>query len=425
MVVGLSHKTAPVEFREKLTFPPEVQEEALTRATNYPHVKEAVILSTCNRTEVYSVVADPVKGMDQISDLLATFHELDEVSLRPHLYRVDSTDAIRHLFRVSSSLDSMIIGEAQILGQVKEAYAYAVDCGATGNAMNRLFREALAVGKKVRTETEIGENAVSVSYAAVELAKSVFGSLDGRTVLIVGAGKMSELTARHLTSNGASKVIVASRTFARAHELAEKIGGQAVEFEKALDYLAQADIVISSTAAPRPIITREGMSKAMAARRNRPIFLIDIAVPRDIEPAVNELYNCYLYDIDDLQHVVDSNVAQREKEAAKAEVIIERAVEDFVQWIASLEVVPTIAALKKKAQLICEMELEKALPRLGEIDDRQRNTINALTSGIINKLLHEPIVRIKELSGDKQGYVYTESLRELFGLDEVERSSGG
>jgi glutamyl-tRNA reductase len=417
VVTGLSHKTAPVEIRERLTFPAEVQDEALHALLSYRNVSEGVIVSTCNRTEVYVVTNDPEAGKHDTVRFLCDFHSYKHSDLSPFFYFHDSIEAIHHLFRVVSSLDSMVVGEAQILGQVKEAYEYAFDAGATNIILNRLFRHSFSVGKKIRTETEIGDSAVSVSYAAVELAKKVFGGLEGRTVMIVGAGEMSELTARHLLSNGVSSVLVTNRTYERAVELAEKFDGRAVKFDDLADEMANADIIISSTGAPNCVIKKEDVSQAMHRKRNKPTFFIDIAVPRDIEPSVNDIYNAFLYDIDDLQSVVDANLAERAKEAKKAESIVEREVKDFVFWLSSLEVVPTISALRQRAEDIKEIELVKALSRMGGLNEKQKEAVKALASGIINKLLHQPIVRIKECSDRKDGYVYVESLRHLFDLE--------
>jgi glutamyl-tRNA reductase len=417
VVTGLSHKTAPVEIREKLTFPGDAQDEALHALLSYRNISEGVILSTCNRTEIYVVTNDLEAGKHDTVRFLCDFHSYEHAELSPYFYFHDSIEAIHHLFRVVSSLDSMVVGEAQILGQVKEAYEYAFDAGATNIILNRLFRHGFSVGKKIRTETEIGDSAVSVSYAAVELAKKVFGELEGRTVMVVGAGEMSELTARHLLSSGVNSVMVTNRTYERAVELAEKFDGRAVKFDDLVEEMANADIIISSTGAPNYVIKKEDVSKAMHRRRNRPTFFIDIAVPRDIEPAVNDIYNAFLYDIDDLQSVVEANLAERAKEAKKVEAIVDREVKAFVFWLNSLEVVPTISALKQRAENIKEMELGKALSRLGSLNEKQREEVKALASGIINKLLHQPIVRIKECSDRKDGYVYVESLRHLFDLE--------
>lgn len=418
ILAGLSHKTAPIEIREKTSIPAEKQEESLLHLTKLPAIKEAVILSTCNRTEIYCTATDDLeKSYDQIAGFLAKIHSMEVEALKEHLYFLHSSDVIHHLFVVSSSLDSMVLGEAQILGQVKEAYSYSLDFGATGLILNRLFREAITIGKKVRTETEIGENAVSISYAAVELAKMIFGSLKGRTAMLVGAGEMSELTAKHLHSNGVKNIIVTNRTYERSVELAGKFNGSAIPFEKLSENLEKADIVLSSTGAPNIIITKEQMTDVMHKRKNKPIFLIDIALPRDIEPSINDLYNTYVYDIDDLQGVVDENLAAREKEAEKAKEMIEVSANEFLKWMASLDVVPTITELRQKAEQICQGEVDKAIARIKDIDEEQINVLTSMAKAITNKILHEPIIKLKDLAGKGQGYDHIESMRELFSLN--------
>ncbi|MBI4743402.1 MAG: glutamyl-tRNA reductase [Actinobacteria bacterium] len=418
IIVGLSHKTAPVEYREQLSFSEALCAEALQELSKCKDITESVILSTCNRTEIYAVTENVKEGQNSIIHFLSSYRNLDENELVKHLYFYDSVNAVNHLFRVVSSLDSMVIGEAQILGQAKEAYEIAFNTGTTGAILNRFFRHAFSVGKKVRTDTEIGESAVSISYAAVELAKKVFGSLENRTVMVVGAGEMSELTAKHLISNGIKTVLVANRTYERAVEFAERFNGKAVRFDDLFNQMVHTDIIISSTGSPSYIIKKSDVLKVMQARRNRSIFFIDIAVPRDIDPKVNNIYNVFLYDIDDLQSVVDANMADRSKEAKKAEVIIGQEIEDFVSWLSSLEVVPTISALKKQAERIRQMELEKALIKLNGLSEREKEIIEVLTNGIINKLFHKPIVYVKECANKKDGYLYIEALRSLFDLDE-------
>ena len=424
LMTGLSHKTAPVEIREKVTFPEGALPEALERLLSYPSVSESVILSTCNRMEIYSVVCDVEKGKSDILDFLCEYHELDREDVGEYLYYHVGPGAVHHVFRVASSLDSMVVGEAQILGQVKDAYEWAREAQATSVVLNRLFRHALQVGKRVRTETEIGESAVSISYAAVELAKKVFESLAGRTVLVIGAGEMSELTVKHLMACGTARVLVANRTFKRAKELADRFRGEAIKFEDLMDRMVDSDIVISSTASPGFVVDRSGVAAVMHRRRNRPIFLIDIALPRDIDPEVGRLYNVFLYDIDDLESVVQTNLAERERAAQVCEGIVDKEVEDFISWISTLEVVPTISALKDRAEAIRLLELEKALKRFKNLSENELSALNALTTGIINKLLHQPIVRIKECANRKDGYLYIESLRHLFDLEGASAAFG-
>ncbi|MCL5291620.1 MAG: glutamyl-tRNA reductase [Actinobacteria bacterium] len=417
IATGLSHKTAPIEVREKVSFPEDRLPDALECLVGYPSVSESVILSTCNRTEIYSVVAGVEEGKADIIDFLCEYQDLKRNALEKYLYFHEGPSAVHHVFRVASSLDSMVVGEAQILGQVKEAYTSAYEAQATSAVLNKLFRHALQVGKRVRTETEIGESAVSISYAAVELAKRVFESLEGRTVLVVGAGEMSELTVKHLIANGVTKVLVTNRTFKRAKELADGLGGEAIKFDDIIESMARADILISSTASPDFVIDKSEVATVMHRRRNKPIFLIDIALPRDIDPEVGNLYNVFLYDIDDLQSVVQSNLAERARAAHLCEGIVEREVADFISWISTLEVVPTISTLKERAESIRLLELEKALKRFKDLSEDELSVLNALTTGIVNKLLHEPIVRLKECANQKDGYLYIESLRHLFDLE--------
>ncbi len=428
IVAGLSHKTAPVEMRERVAFPETELDEVLERLLLKPHLNEAVILSTCNRCEVYAVCDDIESGKEDIVSFVCRDRNVGRDELEAHLYFHHSEAVVHHLFRVSASLDSMMVGEAQILGQVKEAYNQAFEADAVSSVFNRMFRAALAAGKAVHTETEIGESAVSISYAAVELAKRIFEDLSGRTVMVVGAGEMSELTVKHLVSNGVTSVIVTNRTHERAVELADSLGGRAIRCNAIVQALEQADIIISSTGSPHFISRREDVAAAMRKRRHRPIFFIDIAVPRDIDPNVNKVENAFLYDIDELKDVVDANVGERMREAKRGEVIVDREVAAFLAWLSGLEAVPTIAALKERGEQIRAEETAKALGKLGELDDKQKNIVNALGNVIVNRLLHEPIVRAKESSQTKDGYVHVESLRHLFGLEgsagEASRESG-
>lgn len=417
LVTGLSHKTAPVEIREALTFPEAEIKDALLNLVSLQNINEGVILSTCNRTEIYTVTRDPDKGQDEVISFLKQYYP-KEGSLEKYLYFHEAATAVQHLFRVVSSLDSMVVGEAQILGQVKEAYNWAFEAQTTNVIFNRLFRQAFAVGKRVRTETDIGENAVSISYAAVQLAKKVFEDLSGRSVMVIGAGEMSELTTRHLVANGVNSVVIANRSLSRAEKMAQEFGGRAIPFGQLFEELAKVDIVISSTGAPNIILTYDQMRQVMAKRRYRSIFLIDIAVPRDLDPKINDLDNAYLYNIDALEEVVAQNLAERQKEAKEAEKIIKAEVEEFLAWLSSLEVVPTIAQLRRKAEQIKEQELSKALSKLNHLSDAEKNVIATLAHGITNKLLHEPMVKVKESTKQRDGYLYVESLRHLFSLDD-------
>jgi glutamyl-tRNA reductase len=418
IVVGLNHKTTPIELRERLHFPTATLEEALEKLAHYTEGGERVILSTCNRVELYSHVQHLAHGSGRLQQFLSDYHGIATDVLAPHLYAYHGEAALRHLFRVVSSLDSLVIGEAQIAAQVKEAFAIARGANATGSVFHQVFERAFAVAKRVRSETRIGEHAVSVSYAAVELAKKIFQDLSAKTVLVLGAGEMSELTARHLISQGVSKLLVANRTLEHAMELAARLQGQGVSLVELPTYLHQADIVVSSTGSPEVVISKTEVQSALKRRKNRPMFFIDIAVPRDIDPGVNLLDNVYLYDIDDLQHVVEENRKAREHEAALAETLIAREVEAVLQWFDEQQVVPAVVRLRRKAETIRHQELEKLFSKLGPLSDSERQAIEAMSSSIINKLLHTPIVRLKQESQAKGGGRYLQALRHLFSLDE-------
>jgi glutamyl-tRNA reductase len=418
IVVGLNHKTTPIEWRERLHFPTDTLEDPLEKLAQYTEGGERVILSTCNRVELYGHVRHLAHGSSRLQQFLSDYHGIAADALTPYLYTHHGEAALRHLFRVVSSLDSLVIGEPQIAAQVKEAFAIARRANATGAAFSQVFERAFAVAKRVRTETRIGEHAVSVSYAAVELAKKIFQDLSAKTVLILGAGEMSELTARHLISQGVRHLLVANRTPERAMELASRLQGRGVALAELPAYLPKADIIVSSTGAPEVVIHKTDVQSALKLRKNRSMFFIDIAVPRDIDPAVNELDNVYLYDIDDLQHVVEENRKTRLREAALAETIIAREVEDVLKWFDEQQVVPAVVRLRRKAEMIRHQELEKLFSKLGPLSDSERQAIEAMSSSIINKLLHTPIVRLKQESQAKGGGRYLQALRDLFSLDE-------
>jgi glutamyl-tRNA reductase len=418
IVVGLNHKTTPIDLRERLHFPTTTLEEPLEKLAHYTEGGDRVILSTCNRVELYGHVQHLAHGSGRLQQFLSDYHGIAADALTPHLYSYHGEAALRHLFRVVSSLDSLVIGEPQIAAQVKESFAIARRASATSAVFNQVFERAFAVAKRVRTETRISEHAVSVSYAAVELAKKIFQDLSAKTVLILGAGEMSELTARHLISHGVQQLLVANRTPERALELAVKLAGQGVALAELPGYLPKADIIVSSTGASELVIRKVDVQNALKLRKNRPMFFIDIAVPRDIDPTVNELDNVYVYDIDDLQHVVEENRKAREREAAVAETIIAREVEDVLKWFDEQQVVPAVIRLRRKAETIRNQEIEKLFARLGPVSDSEREAIEAMASSIINKLLHTPIVRLKQESKARGGGRYLQALRDLFSLDE-------
>jgi glutamyl-tRNA reductase len=418
VVVGLNHKTTPIELRERLHFPTATLEASLEKLAHYTEGGERVILSTCNRVELYGHVEHLAHGSSRLQQFLGDYHGMAAEALSAHLYSYHGAATLRHLFRVVSSLDSLVIGEPQIAAQVKEAFAIARRANATGAVFNQIFERAFAVAKRIRSETRIGEHAVSVSYAAVELAKKIFQELSAKTVLILGAGEMSELTARHFISQGVSKLLVANRTPERAMDLAARLQAEGVSLAELPTYLHKADIIVSSTGATEVVLGRAEVQSALKLRKNRPMFFIDIAVPRDIDPAVNELDNVYLYDIDDLQHVVEDNRKAREREAALAETLIGREVEAVLQWFDEQQVVPAVVRLRRKAETIRHQELEKLFAKLGPLSDSERQAIEAMSASIINKLLHTPIVRLKQESQAKGGGRYLQALRELFSLDE-------
>lgn len=417
LVIGLSHKTAPVELRERLGFASDDPGSVLRAITALPGITEGMILSTCNRVEVYAASQDPPLGCVRLQRFMAEYHGLDEDQLKPHLYIHSGRDAIRHLFRVASSLESMILGEPQILGQLKEAYTMAESSCTAGPVFNRLLPRAFSTAKRVRNETAIAQHAVSVSYAAVELARKIFGDLADKSVMIVGAGKMCELAARHLTGQQVGEVLVTNRTLARAQTLAEQFGGRAVPFAEFPLYLNRTDIVITSTAAGGLLLTRTMLEEVIRQRKNRPMFLIDIAVPRNIDPHVNGIDNIYLYDIDDLNGVIETNLRERRKAAKKAEDIIEQEIVRFYSWLRSLEATPMIVALRQQVEDIRRRETEKALDGLQHLDADDRRVIEALTRSIVNKVLHSPLKMLKRASDDITGEVYLEAVRRLFDLN--------
>ena len=414
VVVGLSHKTAPLEVREALAFAKEGLVEALGRLRAEAGLAEAMVLSTCNRVEIYGRANESV--VPALVSFLADFHRRPAGELEPFLYRLEGEPAVRHAFRVAASLDSMVLGEPQILGQVKEAYRVAEKAGALGSVLNALRNRSIAAAKRARTETGIGENAVSVSYVAVELARKIFGELKDRSVLLVGAGKMSELAARHLVRSGARATVLGGRTFEKAEQLAAALGGTAAPFESLRAELLKADIVISGTGAPGIVIRAEDIQAASVGRRRRPLFLIDIAVPRDIDPEAAKLSGVFLYDLDDLKSVSEANLRERQKEAAAAETLVEREVLDFLDWRRSLEVVPVLVELRRRADEIRRAEVEKARKRLGPMTPEQEEALEALTSAIVNKLLHPPTVHLKEIASNGHVSEHMGLIRKLLGL---------
>lgn len=423
IVVGLNHKTAPVELREKLAFnSKDAIKEALKELIQRQGISEAFIISTCNRVEIYAcssaVCGKEIPVEQTIIDFLSHFHKIEKQAFEGYLYIYKERDAVEHLFKVASSLDSMILGEPQITGQVKEAYEIALSERTTSLILNHLMNRAHFTAKRVRNETRIGENPVSVSYAAVGLIKKVFEELSKKSILLLGAGEMAELALKHLIGSGVKNIYLTNRTFERAEELAKEFNGVAVPFENLKEQLIKTDIVLCSTGAPHYVITEKMLKEVMPLRKHKPVFLIDISVPRNIDPACNNLDNVYLYNIDDLQDVVDSNLLERKKEAEKALYIVQEETEKFFQWLNSLESVPVIVSIRNKAEQVRQEEIEKFKARFKDLPPDLLNSIDYLTQSIINKIMHSPTVALKNNCENKEILIY--SARRLFGLDNEE-----
>jgi glutamyl-tRNA reductase len=418
LVTGVSHKTAPVEIRECLAFPEPALPQALQSLKSREGVSEACILSTCNRVEITVTTEDAADPQALVDGFLQESRLVAPVSIEPYLYRHEGQDAIHHLFRVASSLDSMVVGEPQILGQLKTAYGVAKNQGALCGWLEGLLARAFSVAKRVRSETGIGQMAVSVSYAAVELARKIFGSLNSRTIMIVGAGKMSELAARHLRRSGATHVFVTNRTHERAVEMAKLFQGTPVEYGRFLSMLPEVDILIASSGAPHFILHKDEMQRVIAARRNKPMFLIDIAVPRNIEPAVNDLDNVFLYDIDDLQEVVNANLRERLKEAERAEEIVKQEVERTMARLKIQEITPTIVSLQEELERIRQAEIDKVRRKYGPVTREQEEAWEMLTRGIINKVAHGPISELRLQAGRPDGAHVIAAIRKAFHLQD-------
>lgn len=421
ITLGVNHHHAPIELRERLALDDFAVERSLQQFITLPAVNEGVIVSTCNRVEVTAATRDPDVAIAAMASFLASFDGVDHHELAPHLSVFRGRDAVRHLFRVAASLDSMVIGEPQILGQLKGAYERAVAAGSAGTILHRCFHKSFSVAKRVRTETGIASRAVSISSAAVELTTKIFDSLDDKTVLLIGAGTMGELAARHLLSRGCRSLVVTNRTFERAVDLARTFRGTPVPFVELERYLPMADIIIGSTAADDYVLTRPMVEQVLQRRKHRSVFLVDMSVPRNFDPRINELSDVYLYDVDDLGSIATANLDERGREAAKAEAIITAEVDRFCAWLETLEAVPTIVALRNKAETIRRLELEKTFSALRGLDERERGAIGAMTEAIINKLLHDPIQRLK-IESDPEQTRRLAAARELFAIDPSEDS---
>src|SRR5512135_3346593 len=425
LVVGLSHKSAPIEVREKLNFPEDTLPEALRKLMAYEGIRESLIISTCNRVEIYASVMESAKGIDQVKQFISDYDGLSRDVLEQSLYVYPDAQGVRHTFRVASSLDSMVLGEAQILGQLKDAFDIALKTKTTSTILNKLIKKAISVAKRVRTETKLAEGAVSISSAAVELAKKIFGVLEGKRVMLLGAGEMAELAAQHLLGNGVKNIMVANRTFERAEELAKEFNGDAIRFEHFPDALMMVDILICATGAPNYVVNRDMAGRALKERRHKPIFMIDISNPRNIDPEVDKVDNVYLYDIDDLQSKVDVNTEGRAKEAERAEELVTQEVETYLQWERGLDAVPTIVDLREKIEDIRKRELEKTIGSLNGITDDQKRAVDMMSQAIVNKLLHAPLVVLKQAASAMGSGDNTIAIaRRLFNLDQELKRPG-
>ncbi len=420
-LLGINHKTASLDVREKLAIPESRLPEAMRLLAQHPGVEEALVLSTCNRVELLVYSEQPAP---ELYSFVREYFRVEENIVRTHVYQHSDSEAVRHIFRVASSLDSMVLGEPQVLGQVKEAYATARSIGAARSHLDALLTRAFAVAKRVRTETQVGSSAVSVASVAVDLAKKIFGTLEGKTVYLVGAGKMSELAARHLVAHGASAIFVANRTYDRALQLAGKFNGQAIGFDSLYESAAAADIVITSTGAPVAIFKREHGEKFLQKRKNKPMFFIDIAVPRDVAREMNELDGIFVYDIDDLQSVVAAGVADRQREAARAEEIVAEEVRRFSERMHTQDAVPTIVSLQEHVETIRQAEIDKVRGRLGKLTPEQEMAVESMTRGIVNKILHTPITELKSAAKNRgraaEFTTLQELVRRLFNLNRAE-----
>ncbi|WP_431804688.1 glutamyl-tRNA reductase [Halobacillus andaensis] len=424
ITIGLNFKTAPVEIREKLTFSEEQLSEAMKHLNSQKSVLENVIISTCNRTEIYAVVDQLHTGRYYIKQFLADWFEMEKEDFSPFLTVYEADGAIEHLFRVTSGLDSMVLGETQILGQIKQVFQQAQEVKATGTIFNQLFKQAVTMAKKAHKDTGIGENAVSVSYAAVELARKIFGDLVHKHIVIIGAGKMGELAARNLHGSGVKKVTVMNRTLAKAQVVAQQFNGQAVTMENLEGVLKDADIVISSTGAADYVLTKEQMEPIHKSRKGKPLFFVDIAVPRDLDPSMENLDSVFLYDIDDLQGIVDANLAVRKQAAEEISLMIEAEIVEFKEWLQTIGVVPVISALREKALNIQAETMESIERKMPDLTEREKKVLRKHTKSIINQMLKEPILQAKELSAKSDAEESLRLFTQIFGIEEqVEKES--
>jgi glutamyl-tRNA reductase len=420
VLLGVSHRTAPVDLRERLDFSSRDLGAAVESLATRPSADESVVLSTCNRSEIYVASSDPERARQELIQFLSEYHGVPPDAFTPHLFTYADAEAAEHLFRVAAGLDSLVVGEPQILGQVKDAFQAAADRRCTGPVLSKLFHWSFGVGKRVRTETALGEGAVSVSFAAVALARKIFGRLHGRRVLVVGAGEISTLTAQHLRSHGVGEIVITSRTAVHAEELAAAVGGRAVTWSSLTTALAGADIVVTATGSQRPIITRAHVETVTGRRRPDPLFIIDIAVPRDVEASVGEIEQVFLYNVDDLQTIVQENISRRGAEIQQAEAIVVQEVAKFSAWQRARGAIPTIVALRQRFEAIRKAELQRLEGKLGALPPDARARVDEVTRLIVEKLLLEPTSQLKALPDEETQVAYTEAISRVFALRDGE-----
>lgn len=424
LLLGVSHHTAPVDLRERVDFSKRGVVEALRELATYPSATEAVVLTTCNRAEVYVACENIDVTRGDLSRFMSRFHGVPEPELEPHLYSHSSAEAVRHLCRVTAGLDSLVVGEPQIFGQVKEAYAIATGEQYTGTVLNKLFPWSFAIAKRVRTATNLGEGAVSVSYAAISLAKKIFGNLKNLGVLVVGAGEMAELTATHLQSHQVQRIAVTSRTLARTAALARKVGGTAIEWTAIENELLNADVVVTATGSASPLITAAAIGRVMRARLNRPLFIIDLGLPRDVDSAAGQLEQVFLYNIDDLQAIVSENLARRQEQTTQAEGMISDAVLEFLVWLRSRGTLPTVVALRRRFEIVRQSELERLEPKLSGLTPDVRARVDEVTRLLIQKLLLTPTEQLKTVADPTTAAQYADAITQIFQLDETPSTDG-
>lgn len=417
-LLGVSHHTAPVDLRERVDFSKRGIVTALRELALRPTPAESVVLTTCNRSEIYAACEDADRARDDLAGFMSRFHDVPEAELAPHLYARTDGEVAQHLFRVAAGLDSLVVGEPQIFGQVKDAYATAAAEQCTGALLNKLFPWSFAVGKRVRADTGLGEGAVSVSFAAISLARKIFGNLKGLSVLVVGAGEMAELTAVHLQSQEVKRIAVTSRTRTRAWELAGKVGGAAVDWSSIDRELLTVDVVLTATGAPAPILTRTAIERVMHARRNRPLFIIDVGLPRDVDPDCGQLEQVFLYNIDDLRAIVSENLARRQEQTSQAEAMVSDAAEEFVVWLRSRGAIPTVVALRRRFEAVRQAELDRLEPKLSRFTPEARARVEEITRVLVQKLLLTPTERLKSAGDAATAAQYAEAVTRLFALDE-------